>query len=356
MKAKIAVIPGDGIGVEVTAEAQKVLEALAEARGHSFTFESGLLGGAAIDAVGVPLPDETLALCRASDAILFGAAGGPKWDDPRAKVRPEQGLLALRKELGLYANLRPVKVNAVLVNASTIKPEVLQGTDLIVVRELTGGLYFGESGRKDDGNTAYDTMIYSVAEIERVVRAAFRLAAGRRKHVTSVDKANVLESSRLWRETAVRVATEFPDIAFENLLVDACAMHLIRRPSTFDVIVTENMFGDILTDEASMLSGSMGMLPSASLAEGRLGLYEPIHGTAPDIAGKDLANPLAAILSAALLLRYSLGLEEEAAIIEAAVDRALAEGYRTPDIAEPGSETMGTRAMGDLITNLVAQV
>jgi len=303
----------------------------------------------------VPLPDETLALCRASDAILFGAAGGPKWDDPRAKVRPEQGLLALRKELGLYANLRPVKVNAVLVNASTIKPEVLQGTDLIVVRELTGGLYFGESGRKDDGNTAYDTMIYSVAEIERVVRAAFRLAAGRRKHVTSVDKANVLESSRLWRETAVRVATEFPDIAFENLLVDACAMHLIRRPSTFDVIVTENMFGDILTDEASMLSGSMGMLPSASLAEGRLGLYEPIHGTAPDIAGKDLANPLAAILSAALLLRYSLGLEEEAAIIEAAVDRALAEGYRTPDIAEPGSETMGTRAMGDLITNLVAQ-
>jgi len=355
MKAKIAVIPGDGIGVEVTAEAQKVLEALAEARGHSFTFESGLLGGAAIDAVGVPLPDETLTLCRASDAILFGAAGGPKWDDPRAKVRPEQGLLALRKELGLYANLRPVKVNAVLVNASTIKPEVLQGTDLIVVRELTGGLYFGESGRKDDGNTAYDTMIYSVAEIERVVRAAFRLAAGRRKHVTSVDKANVLESSRLWRETAVRVATEFPDIAFENLLVDACAMHLIRRPSTFDVIVTENMFGDILTDEASMLSGSMGMLPSASLAEGRLGLYEPIHGTAPDIAGKDLANPLAAILSAALLLRYSLGLEEEAAIIEAAVDRALAEGYRTPDIAEPGSETMGTRAMGDLITNLVAQ-
>jgi len=355
MKAKIAVIPGDGIGVEVTAEAQKVLEALAEARGHSFTFESGLLGGAAIDAVGVPLPDETLTLCRASDAILFGAAGGPKWDDPRAKVRPEQGLLALRKELGLYANLRPVKVNPVLVNASTIKPEVLQGTDLIVVRELTGGLYFGESGRKDDGNTAYDTMIYSVAEIERVVRAAFRLAAGRRKHVTSVDKANVLESSRLWRETAVRVATEFPDIAFENLLVDACAMHLIRRPSTFDVIVTENMFGDILTDEASMLSGSMGMLPSASLAEGRLGLYEPIHGTAPDIAGKDLANPLAAILSAALLLRYSLGLEEEATIIEAAVDRALVEGYRTPDIAEPGSETMGTRAMGDLIANLVAQ-
>ena len=355
MKAKIAVIPGDGIGVEVTAEAQKVLAALAEARGHTFQFESGLLGGAAIDAVGVPLPEETLSLCRSSDAILFGAAGGPKWDDPRAKVRPEQGLLALRKELGLYANLRPVKINPVLINASTIKPEVLQGTDLIVVRELTGGLYFGESGRKDDGNTAYDTMIYSVAEIERVVRAAFRLAAGRRKHVTSVDKANVLESSRLWRETAMRVALEFPDITFENLLVDACAMHLIRRPSTFDVIVTENMFGDILTDEASMLSGSMGMLPSASLAEGRLGLYEPIHGTAPDIAGKDLANPLAAILSAALLLRYSLGLEEDAAIVEAAVDRALAEGYRTPDIAEPGSETMGTRAMGDLIAELVAR-
>jgi 3-isopropylmalate dehydrogenase len=355
MEAKIAVIPGDGIGVEVTAEAQKVLAALAGARGHSFTFESGLLGGAAIDALGVPLPDETLALCRASDAILFGAVGGPKWDDPRATVRPEQGLLALRKELGLYANLRPVKLNPVLINASAIKPEVLQGTDLVVVRELTGGLYFGERGRRDDGNTAYDTMIYSVSEIERVVRVAFRLAAGRRKHVTSVDKANVLESSRLWRETAMRVAQDYPEITFENLLVDSCAMHLIRRPATFDVIVTENMFGDILTDEASMLSGSMGMLPSASLAEGRFGLYEPIHGTAPDIAGKDLANPLAAILSAALLLRYSLGLEEEAAIVEAAVDRALAQGYRTPDIAEPGSETLGTRAMGDLIANLVAR-
>jgi len=353
MKAKIAVIPGDGIGVEVTAEAQKVLAALAKARGHILTFESALLGGAAIDALGVPLPDETLALCRASDAILFGAVGGPKWDDPRAKVRPEQGLLALRKELGLYANLRPVKLNPVLINASAIKPEVLQGTDLVVVRELTGGLYFGERGRKDGGDTAYDTMIYSVPEIERVVRVAFRLAAGRRRHVTSVDKANVLETSRLWRETAMRVAQDYPEISFENLLVDSCAMHLIRRPATFDVIVTENMFGDILTDEASMLSGSMGMLPSASLAEGRLGLYEPIHGTAPDIAGKDLANPLAAILSAALLLRYSLGLEEEAAIVEAAVDRALAEGYRTPDIAEPGSETLGTRAMGDLIAELV---
>jgi len=355
MEAKIAVIPGDGIGVEVTAEAQKVLAALAVARGHTFAFTSGLMGGAAIDAVGNPLPDETLALCQASDAILFGAVGGPKWDDPRAKVRPEQGLLALRKGLGLYANLRPVKLNPVLINASTIKPEVLRGTDMVVVRELTGGLYFGERGRKDDGNTAYDTMIYSVPEIERVVRAAFRLAAGRRKKVTSVDKANVLESSRLWRETATRVAQEYPDIAFENLLVDSCAMHLIRRPTAFDVIVTENMFGDILTDEASMLSGSMGMLPSASLAEGRLGLYEPIHGSAPDIAGQDLANPLAAILSAALLLRYSLGLEEEAAIVEGAVDRALAEGYRTPDIAEPGSETMGTRAMGDLIAELVSQ-
>lgn len=355
MEAKIAVIPGDGIGVEVTAEAQKVLVAIAKARGHTFVFASALLGGAAIDAVGVPLPEETLALCRASDAILFGAAGGPKWDDPRATVRPEQGLLALRKELGLYANLRPVKVNPVLINASTIKPEVLQGTDLVVVRELTGGLYFGERGRRDGGNTAYDTMIYSVPEIERVVRVAFRLAAGRRKHVTSVDKANVLESSRLWRETAMRVAREYPDITFENLLVDACAMHLIRRPATFDVIVTENMFGDILTDEASMLSGSMGMLPSASLAEGRLGLYEPIHGTAPDIAGRDLANPLAAILSAALLLRYSLGLEEEATMIEAAVDRALAEGYRTADIAEPGAETVGTRAMGDLIVELVTR-
>ncbi|HHX44639.1 MAG TPA: 3-isopropylmalate dehydrogenase [Chloroflexi bacterium] len=355
MKATIAVLPGDGIGVEVTAEAQKVLTAVAEARGHTFVFETGLVGGAAIDAVGVPLPDETLTLCQAADAILFGAAGGPKWDDPRAAVRPEQGLLSLRKGLGLYANLRPVKLNPVLINASTIKPEVLQGTDLIVVRELTGGLYFGERGRKDGGNTAYDTMIYTVPEIERVARAAFRLAAGRRRHVTSVDKANVLESSRLWRETVTRVAAEFPDITLEHLLVDACAMHLIRRPSTFDVIVTENMFGDILTDEASMLAGSMGMLPSASLAEGSLGLYEPIHGSAPDIAGQDMANPLAAILSAALLLRYSLGLEEEAIIVEAAVDRALAEGYRTPDIAEPDSETLGTRAMGDLIAHLVAK-
>jgi len=278
MHAKIAVLSGDGIGPEVIAEARKVLESLAKARGHTFRFEEGLVGGIAIDKTGIPLPEETLVLCRASDAVLFGAIGGPKWDDPTASVRPEQGLLGLRKGLGLFANLRPVKLNPALANASTIKRDVLQGTDLVVVRELTGGIYFGERGRREGGTVAFDTMIYSVPEIERVLRVAFELAAKRRKHVTSVDKANVLESSRLWRETAERVAQEYPAITFENLLVDSCAMHLIRRPASFDVIVTANMFGDIITDEASMLAGSMGMLPSASLAEGTFGLYEPIHG------------------------------------------------------------------------------
>lgn len=356
MQARIAVLPGDGIGAEVTSEAQKVLHTVASRWGHAFTFEQALVGGAAIDAQGTALPEETLALCKASDAVLFGAVGGPKWDDPRAPVRPEQGLLGLRKGLGLFANLRPVKLNPVLINASTIKANVLDGTDLVVVRELTGGIYFGERGRSADGSRAYDTMVYSVLEIERVLRAAFRLAAQRRKKLTSVDKANVLETSRLWRETAQRVAQEFPEIEFENLLVDACAMHLIRRPSAFDVIVTENMFGDILTDEASMLTGSMGMLPSASLAEGKLGLYEPIHGSAPDIAGRGLANPLAAILSAALLLRYSLDLEIEALAIETAVDRVLAGGYRTPDIAEQGCHVLRTSEMGDLIARTIAEL
>ncbi|MHB1293735.1 MAG: 3-isopropylmalate dehydrogenase [Anaerolineae bacterium] len=353
MQAKIAVLPGDGIGPEVTAEAQRVLEALAKARGHAFTFERAMIGGCAIDATGTALPDETVALCKASDAVLLGAVGGPKWDNPTAKVRPEQGLLGIRKALGLFANLRPVKLNPVLVDASTIKAEVLAGTDLVVVRELTGGIYFGERGRSADRRTAYDTMTYTVPEIERVLRVAFELARKRRRLVTSVDKANVLESSRLWRETATRIAAEYPDVTFQNLLVDACAMHLIRRPSTFDVIVTENLFGDILTDEASMLTGSMGMLPSASLGEGRVGLYEPIHGSAPDIAGQGIANPLATILSTALLLRYSLALDEEAALVEAAVDATLAAGYRTGDIARPGEATLETRAMGDRV---IAQI
>jgi len=355
MEAKIAVLPGDGIGVEVIAEARKVLEAVARASGHTLHFETALLGGVAIDATGDPLPPETLSLCKASDAVLMGAVGGPKWDDPRAKVRPEQGLLGLRKELGLFANLRPVKINPALVGASPVKPDVLEGTDLLVVRELTGGLYFGDRGRSEDGSVAFDTMIYSIPEIERVVRMAFELARKRRHKLTSVDKANVLESSRLWRETANRIAAEYPDVEYWDQLVDSCAMYLIRSPSIFDVIVTCNMFGDILTDEASVLVGSMGMLPSASLAEGTFGLYEPIHGSAPRRAGQDVVNPVAAILSGAMLLRFSLGLEAEAKAIEDAVDRALAQGYRTYDIAEEDSHLVGTKAMGDLISELVAK-
>ena len=349
MNAKIAVLPGDGIGVDIVVEALKVLRAVAARWNHEFTFEEALIGGIAIDETGNPLPKETLDVCRASDAVLLGAVGGPKWDDPRAKVRPEQGLLGLRKELGLFANLRPVKLSPALLNTSNIKPEVLKGTDMMVVRELTGGIYFGERGRKDNGKTAYDTMTYTEAEIERVVRLAFELARKRRNHVTSVDKANVLESSRLWRETATRVAQDYPDVAFETLLVDACAMYLIRRPTSFDVVVMGNMFGDILTDEASMLAGSMGMLPSASLGQGTLGMYEPIHGSAPSHAGKDDANPIATILSVAMLLRYSLGLEEEAVASEEAVERVLAEGKRTYDIAESGMSVIGTAAMGDAI-------
>jgi len=353
MQAKIAVLAGDGIGTEVTAQARRVLETIAAEFRHTFSFEDALIGGIAIDETGNPLPDETVALCQASDAVLLGAVGGPKWDDPTAAVRPEQGLLGIRKALGLYANLRPVTLYPELIDASTIKREVLEGTDLLVVRELTGGIYFGERGRRDGGKTAFDTMIYTEAEVERVVRVAFELAAGRRHKVTSVDKANVLESSRLWRSVARRVAAEHPDIAFDELLVDACSMHLIRKPSSFDVIVTGNMFGDILTDEASMLSGSMGMLPSASLAEGSLGLYEPIHGTAPDIAGQDVANPLAAILSAALLLRHSLKLDQEAVAVEDAVQQVLRDGYRTADIARPGEATVGTQEMGGLVAERI---
>jgi len=360
MQAGIAVLPGDGIGPEVMAEAIKVLKRVAEAYGHTFTFEEGLIGGVAIDKTGSPLPDEVLTMCQASDAVLLAAVGDPRYDDPTLKVRPEQGLLALRKGLEVFANLRPVKLYQELLHASTIKPEVLADVDFVVVRELTGGIYFGERGRRtvDGAEAAYDTLLYSVPEVERVVRLAFDLARQRRKaevlaKVTSVDKANVLESSRLWRETAERVAGEYPDVEFESMYVDIAAMRLVRYPSVFDVMVTGNMFGDILTDEAAMIAGSIGMLPSAALGEHKPGLYEPIHGSAPKYTGMNVANPIAAILSTAMLLRHSLGLEEEATAVEAAVGTVLRQGYRTRDIAEEGKQQVGTREMGDLIADRV---
>jgi 3-isopropylmalate dehydrogenase len=335
MQAEIVVLPGDGIGPEVTAAAVQVLRAVGQRYGHSFRFTEKLIGGAAIDATGEPLPADTLAAARDADAVLLGAVGGPKWSDPGAKVRPEQGLLAIRKALGLYANLRPVKPHPAALGASPIKPHLLTGVDLLVVRELTGGIYFGQKQRAED--RASDLCEYTVAEIERTVRRACTLARSRRGHVTSVDKANVLETSRLWREVATRVAQEeFPDVTLEHQLVDSMAMHLLAKPREYDVIVTENMFGDILTDEASMLAGSLGLLPSASLGEGRVGLYEPIHGSAPDIAGRGIANPYATILSAAMLLRHSLALESEARCVEKAVDGALAAGVFTADLAPAG--------------------
>ena len=341
MHAEIVVLPGDGIGPEVTSAATDVLRAVGLRYGHTFALHEHAIGGAAIDATGEPLPAATLAACRNADAVLLGAVGGPKWSSPNATVRPEQGLLALRKALGLYANLRPVKPHSVALRASPIKPHLLGGVDLLVVRELTGGMYFGPKMRTQD--YASDLCEYSVVEIERVVRRACQLARGRRGHVTSVDKANVLETSRLWREVATRVAcNEFPDVILEHQLVDSMAMHLIAKPREFDVIVTENMFGDILTDEASMLAGSLGLLPSASLGEGTCGLYEPIHGSAPDIAGRGVANPYAAILSAALLLRHSLGLEDEATCVERAVEHALDAGVFTADLAN-GNNAFGTR-------------
>jgi 3-isopropylmalate dehydrogenase len=352
MKATITLLPGDGIGPEVVAEGQKVLEAVAGQFGHTFIFNQTLMGGIAIDETGDPLPGETLDACRAGDAVLLGAVGGPKWSDPGAPVRPEQGLLRLRKELGLFANLRPVKVVPALAAASTLRPEVVSGVDLVIVRELTGGLYFGQpQGRRDDenGRAAVDTLYYTETEIERLMHVAFDLARMRRNKVTSVDKANVLATSRLWREVAHEVAREYPDVEYEDMLVDACAMHLIRRPADFDVVATENMFGDILSDEASMLTGSLGMLPSASLGSRPPGLYEPIHGSAPDIAGQGISNPLATILSVTMLLRSSLELPDEAAAVERAVEGVLASGHRTADLAEPGQPTVGTQAMGDLI-------
>jgi 3-isopropylmalate dehydrogenase len=349
LEALIAVLPGDGIGGEVTAEAVRALDAIAQRFGHSFRFESALLGGAAIDAGGEALPDATLALCRRAHAVLLGAVGGPKWSDPNAAVRPEQGLLQLRKALGLFANLRPVVPHAAVLDASPIKAELLRGVDIMVVRELTGGIYFGDKHRT--ATEASDVCRYSVAEIERVVRLSAQLAHARRRKLTSVDKANVLETSRLWRSVVERVVpAEFPAVSFEHMLVDAAAMHLLRRPRDFDVIVTENMFGDILTDEASMLTGSMGLLPSASLGQaGRGGLFEPIHGSAPDIAGRGIANPYAAILSAAMLLRYSLRLETEAHALEAAVSRAIDAGVLPADIAASGAKAATTRAAGDAV-------
>jgi len=357
VQAVIAVLPGDGIGPEVVAEGLKVLRAVASRFGHQFSFHEALIGGCAIDVTGSPLPAETVAVCRAADAILLGAVGGPKWDDPQARVRPEQGLLGIRKELGLFANLRPVRIYPQLIDASPLRPERLQGVDLIVVRELTGGIYFGEKRREqgDHGEWASDLCLYNEEEIVRVVRVAAHLARQRRKKLTLVDKANVLETSRLWRSVTTRlIKTEFPDLHFETMLVDACAMHLIRRPADFDVIVTENMFGDILTDEASMLAGSMGMLPSASLGDGRAGLYEPIHGSAPDIAGQGKANPLATILSVAMLLRHSLNLPSEADCVEAAVASVIERGIVTADIAVPGQHTYSTTAVGDAVAATIA--
>jgi 3-isopropylmalate dehydrogenase len=352
---KVLVLPGDGIGPEVVEQARRVLEVCAHRFQFPLTFTEAVVGGAAIDAFHTALPDGALHLAQSSDAVLLGAVGGPKWDNPRAQVRPEQALLGLRKGLGLFANLRPVRVFSQLLDTTPLKSDVVRDVDLVVLRELTGGIYYGkpsEQRQGPEGREAVDTLIYNEKEVARLMRTAFELARKRRKKVTSVDKANVLSSSRLWREIAHEVRQDYPDVTYEDVLVDAMAMHLLRRPRDFDVIATENMFGDILTDEASMLAGSMGLLPSASLGEAEnslglpRGLYEPIHGSAPDIAGQDAANPLAAILSSAMMLRYSLGQPQAAEAIEAAVTAVLAQGFRTPDITQPGPHTIGCRAMG----------
>jgi 3-isopropylmalate dehydrogenase len=348
VRARIAVLPGDGIGPEVMSQGVRTLRAIADAYGHEFELTELPFGGAAIDLCGNPLPESTLQVCLEADAVLLGAIGGPKWSAPDAKVRPEQGLLGLRKALGVYANLRPVTVHPALLSASTLKPEVIEGVDLVFVRELTGGIYFGEKRR--DARAATDVCTYTVEEVERIVRVAARLARQRRRRLVSIDKSNVLETSRLWREVTMRVMkAEFQDVSLEHMLVDSAAMHLIRRPRDFDVLVTENMFGDILTDEASMLAGSLGLLPSASLGEGARGLYEPIHGSAPDIAGQGIANPCGAILSVALLLRHSLRLEAEASMLERAVSDAIEQGARTPDIAASRDRALATDRVGDAV-------
>lgn len=359
MKKRIAVLPGDGIGREVTAEGVKVLQCIASVYGHEFVFEEAEIGHEAIQSTGTPLPDSTLDLLHRSDAILFGAVGHPKYDnDPTLKVRPEQGLLRMRKELGLYANIRPVKLFDGLLHASAIKPEILKGSDILFFRELTGDVYFGEKGRKDNNNTAYDLMIYSRHEVERIAHMAFRAARTRRGKVTSVDKANVLESSRLWREVVQQVGGDYPDVELEHLFVDAAAMKLIQNPRSFDVVLTGNLFGDILTDEASQIAGSMGMLASASVGD-NTGLYEPIHGSAHDITGKGIANPLASILSTALMLDISFGLKDEADTVVQAIEMTLEDGYRTADIADrqtPKDKILGTAQMGSQVVACITKV
>lgn len=365
MEYRIAVLAGDGIGPEVVHEGLKVLDAIGERFGHRFVPNAAMIGGIAIDETGNPLPDVTVEVCRNSDAVLLGAVGGPKWDDPKAKVRPEQGLLGIRKALDLFANLRPVKVHPLLVDIAPLRAERLEGVDLLVVRELTGGIYFGEKRREHsaDGEWASDLCLYTQKEVERIVRVAAQLARGRRRKLTLVDKANVLETSRLWRSITMQVMhDEFQDIQWDSMLVDACAMHLLRRPADFDVLVTENMFGDILTDEASMLAGSMGMLPSASLgaerpgATTRIGLYEPIHGSAPDIAGQGKANPMAMILSVALMLRHSLGLEQEAQVVEQAVSSTLKGNAVTADIARAEQTAATTNQVGDTVVDKIREL
>jgi 3-isopropylmalate dehydrogenase len=349
MKKRIVILPGDGIGKEVTAEGKRVLDKIASIFNHQFEYDDAIIGHEAIERTGTALPDESLNKMKACDAILFGAVGHPKYDnDPTLKVRPEQGLLKMRKELGLYANLRPIKLFDELLEASSIKAEVLKGSDILFFRELTGDVYFGEKGRKDDGNTAYDLMIYHRYEVERIAHKAFQAARTRRRKVMSVDKANVLESSRLWRETINQVAKEYPDVQLEHQFVDSAAMKLIQNPKSFDVVVTGNLFGDILTDEASQIAGSMGMLASASVGD-KVGLYEPIHGSAHDITGKGIANPLASILSAALLLDISFGMKKESEAVISAVELTLKQGWRTADIADaktPKEKILNTQAMG----------
>ena len=352
MKYNIAVIPGDGIGPEVINEAIKVLDAVGSKYGHEFNYTQVLAGGAAIDAAGECLPQETIDIAKKSDAVLLGAVGGPKWDSLPGDKRPERALLGIRKELGLFANLRPAIMFDELKDACPIRPEKVEGgLDLLVVRELTGGIYFGERGYKDTdmGKAAYDIEQYSEGEVRRIAKVAFDMAMKRNKKVTSVDKANVLESSRLWRKTVAEVAKEYPEVELENLYVDNTAMQLVYSPKQFDVIVTSNIFGDILSDEASMITGSLGMLPSASLAEGNFGMYEPVHGSAPDIAGTGKANPMATILSAAMMLKYTFGLSDEADAIENAVKKTLAAGYRTPDIMSEGKTPATTEQIGSLI-------
>ena len=348
MEKRIAVLPGDGIGPEVMAGCQRLLEAVAARYNHTFIFSEGKIGGCAIDSEGTPLPDKTVELCEQSDAILLGAVGGPKWDNGPSHLRPEKGLLGIRKKMGLFANLRPVSTVNSLMAASPLKEEIVKNIDLLIVRELTGGIYFGQpSGR--DGDRVVDTLEYTKQEIERIVRKGFELASVRRGKLTSVDKANVLESSKVWRETVNAISSEFPEVEVEHQLVDAAAMQLIRYPKQFDVIVTENLFGDILSDEASMLTGSLGMLPSASLRSDSFGMYEPVHGSAPDIAGKGIANPLAMVMSAAMMLRYSFELYEEAHAIEGAVQQTLEKGFHTKDLATTGGTALGTEEMIDKI-------